>query len=51
MENLKNENAVEELQETWVNNIVKNMQPKKHEPTLEMLFNSHEKNICILQSL
>lgn len=51
MENLKNEIAVEELQETEANNIVENVQPKKHDQTLEILFNSHEKNVCILQSL
>ena len=43
MENLENEHAFEELQETRANNVDKIMQPKKYDPTLGILFNSHEK--------
>ena len=39
---MENEHAFEELQETWVNNVDEIVQPKKYEPTLGILFNSHE---------
>ena len=39
---MENEHAFEELQETRANNVVEIVQPKKYEPTLRMLFDSHE---------
>ncbi|KAH9770311.1 protein FAR1-RELATED SEQUENCE [Citrus sinensis] len=42
MENLENEHAFEELQETRANDVDEIVQPNKYEPALGMLFDSHE---------
>ncbi|XP_024041988.1 uncharacterized protein LOC112099120 [Citrus clementina] len=42
MENLENEHAFEELQETRANDVDEIVQPNKCEPALGMLFDNHE---------
>ena len=43
MENLENEHAFEELQETRANDVNEIVEPNKCEPALGMLFDNHEK--------
>ncbi|XP_024038276.1 protein FAR1-RELATED SEQUENCE 7-like [Citrus sinensis] len=42
MENLENEHAFEELQETRANDVDEIVEPNKYEPALGMLFDNHE---------